>query len=123
MQDQENGTEYLREKIKPGDEVIVHWRHSVEKTIWEEKLRVEKDKTFTLTETRFQSFGAGVPNEKEGKVSIKDGFVVMEDLNEKKPAYYWFHSQLAELTVYKNEKEILLPDGIPHHHKVEMTID
>ncbi|VEF49252.1 putative transport protein [Bacillus freudenreichii] len=123
LRDQEDGTEYIREKVDPGDEIIVHWRHSVERTIWEEKLKVEKDQTFTLTETRFQSFGAGVPNEKEGNVSIKDGYVVMDDLNETKPAYYWFHSQLAELTVYKNGKELLLPDDIPHHHKVEMIIE
>lgn len=75
-----------------------------------------------LTETRFQSFGAGVPNNK-GKVSFKDGFVVMEDLNEKKDAYYWIHSQLAELTVYKNGKKLLLPGDVPHHHKVEMFIE
>ncbi|GIN22399.1 MAG TPA: DUF1850 domain-containing protein [Bacillus bacterium] len=121
--DQEDGTEYIREEVNPDDEIIVHWRHSVERTIWEEKLKIEKDGTFTLTETRFQSFGAGVPNEKGGKVSIKDGYVVMEDLNETKPAYYWIHSQLAELTVYKNGKELLLPDDIPHHHKVEMIIE
>lgn len=123
LKDQEDGTEYIRKEVNPGDEIVIHWRHSVERTIWEEKLKIEKDRTFSLTETRFQSFGAGVPNDKGGKVSIKDGFVVMEDLNEKKSAYYWIHSQLAELTVYRNGTKLLLPDDIPHHHKVEMIIE
>lgn len=123
IRDDETGVEYINDDVKPGDEIVIHWRHSVEKTIWEEKLEIGNDRSFTLTETRFQSFGAGVPNDKGGNISIKDGYVVMDDLHEKKTAYHWIHSQLAELTVLKNGKELLLTDGIPHHHKVEMTIE
>ena len=121
--DKDTAAECVRETVYPGDEIVIHWRHSVEKTIWEEKLLIEKNKTFTLIETKFQSFGAGVPNEKEGSVKVEDGFVIMGDLHETKPAYYWIHSQIAELTVLLNGKKLLLPEAIPHHHKVEMTIE
>lgn len=121
--DQETGEEYKRERVDPGDELVIEWEHSVEKTTWQEKLLIESNATFMLTETRFRSFGAGVPNGKNGSVTFEDGYVVMSELEERKQRYLWIHSQKAKFTIIKNEKNFLLPDEIPHHHKVEMIIE
>ncbi len=123
IRDQETGVDYVRERVDPGDELVVQWEHSVEKTIWKEKLRIESNQSLILVETRFRSFGAGVPNAKDGNITFEDGYVVMKDLEEVKESYLWIHSQKAKFTILKNEKNFLLPGDIPHHHKVEMMIE
>ena len=46
--------------IVPAQEFTVAWTHSVQKTRWEERYRVDGD-ALRLTEARIQSSGAGAP--------------------------------------------------------------
>lgn len=52
------------------------WIHSVEKEEWSERYRVDKS-GFSLIESRFKTFGAGVPNSAKSTIT-KDGFVAFE---------------------------------------------
>ena len=122
ISDQETGEEYKRTTIHAEDEFTVQWVHSVEKTLWQETLTVNKEGEIVLTETRFRSFGAGVPNEKNGSVYFDDGFLVMTDLEEVKDDYQWIHSHHTEFTILKNDEPFLRTNDIPHHHKAEIIV-
>lgn len=120
--DQETGKEYVHQSIDVNDELIIEWVHSVEKTLWQEKIKITEDGEIMLIETSFESYGSGVPYEKDGTVKIKDGYVILSDLNEVKDNYRWIHSQHANVTIYKNKEILLSPNDIPHHHKVELIV-
>ncbi|MCA0971385.1 DUF1850 domain-containing protein [Halobacillus litoralis] len=66
---------------KEDERFSVRWRHSVEKQEWEEMFRL-KDETIQLTGTRFQTFGAGVPNDTGDRTFIKDGWVYMTGIDQ-----------------------------------------
>lgn len=121
--DQETGEEYKKTSVKLDDEFTVQWEHSVEKEMWQEKLKINKNGEIVLIETRFRSFGSGVPNAKEeGNVYFEDGFLVMTNLQEVKDYYQWIHSQRANFSILKNDEQFLLTSDIPHHHKAEIVI-
>lgn len=122
ISDQETGEEYKRTTIHAEDAFTVQWVHSVEKTLWQETLTVNKEGEIVLTETRFRSFGAGVPNEKNGSVYFEGGFLVMMDLAEVKDDYQWIHSHHAAFTILKNGEPFLRTNDIPHHHKAEIIV-
>ncbi|MFD0954539.1 DUF1850 domain-containing protein [Virgibacillus natechei] len=114
---------YFQEHVEAGDEVEITWTHSVEHTPWMERLRVDEDGHLIMIETRFQSYGAGTPENTNGTLTVENGFIVITDLNEKHEAYNWFHSHDADFTVtIDNDKEIettALPDQTPIEMKVE----
>lgn len=58
------------------DHFELSWIHSVEKEEWTETYK-QQDDQILLTETKFKTFGAGVPSE-SNKVSLDNGFVKME---------------------------------------------
>src|SRR5690625_1592825 len=122
ISDQETGKEYKRTAIHADDKFTVQWVHSIEKTHWQETLTVNEDGEIVLTETRFRSFGAGVPNEKNGSVYFEGGFLVMTDLKEVKDDYQWIHSHDAAFTILKNGEPFLRTNDIPHHHKEEIIV-
>ncbi len=59
----------------------IRWQHSVEKEDWEE-IFVVKDDQIVLKDTRFKTFGAGVPNDAGKDTFIKDGWVYMTDIDQ-----------------------------------------
>jgi hypothetical protein len=56
------------------------WKHSVEKEEWEEFF-VLQDTGILLTDTRFKTFGAGVPSDAGSDNFIKDGWVYMTGIH------------------------------------------
>lgn len=58
------------------DQFELSWIHSVEKEEWIETYK-QQDDQLLLTETKFKTFGAGVPSESRN-VSFENGFVEME---------------------------------------------
>ena len=63
-------------KVSPGDEFIMKWIHSVELTPWEEIFRIDENNEMILDRTRFQQFGAGVPDYAGTKTEIIDGYII-----------------------------------------------
>jgi hypothetical protein len=70
-------------QIKPKDEFIVKWIHSVELTPWEEIFRIDDNFDIILDRTRFKQFGAGVPDQAGTKTEIKDGYIIFSGINQK----------------------------------------
>lgn len=122
--DQETGKKYVSTLIESADELVVQWEHSVERETWQEKLQINEAGDIVLVETRFRSFGAGVPNMKEeGNVYFADGYLVMSDLYEVKEYYQWIHSHNAKFMIFINNEQLVDTTDIPHHHKAEIIIE
>ena len=113
---------YLIQEVRPGDQIQISWTHSIEKSTWMDTLIVSEDAQLYLEETRFQSFGAGMPFTTEGQVMLKDGYVIMSQLHRPMPSYRWVHSPLVGHTVRLNGQVILHPEAIPHNRLAELSI-
>jgi hypothetical protein len=101
--------------VEEGDEFIVKWIHSVELTPWEEIFRIDSNNNIILDRTRFQQFGAGVPDFAGKTVEIKDGYITYGEINQKIPLLPYGISNFAKHTLVFNDVEYplyeLVPDG------------
>ena len=122
IRDQETKQIYVSKSVEIEGVIETSWIHSVEKTPWHEKWRITESGEFSLIETRFQSFGAGVPHQTEGNVRIVDGYTVMTGDSQILPVYRWIHSQNAQFKLMYNDSTILATEAVPHHSKLEMFI-
>ncbi len=61
--------------------ISIEWTHSVELTRWRETYKVNKKGKFELIESRFKSFGAGVPANEGKEFFSENGWNVMRDFN------------------------------------------
>lgn len=109
------------EYVHPGDYIQISWTHSIEKSTWMDTLTVAEDGRLYLSETRFRSFGAGMPYNTEGTVTLQDGFIIMSGLKQLIPAYQWMHSHRVEHTVRLNGDVVVEPHDIPHHRPAELV--
>ncbi|MBG0763286.1 MAG: DUF1850 domain-containing protein [Tissierellales bacterium] len=102
-------------KVEEGYEFIVKWIHSVELTPWEEIFRIDSNNNIILDRTRFQQFGAGVPDFAGKTVEIKDGYITYGEINQKIPLLPYGISNFAKHTLVFNDVEYplyeLVPDG------------
>jgi hypothetical protein len=102
-------------RVEEGDEFIVKWIHSVELTPWEEIFRIDSNNNIILDRTRFQQFGAGVPDFAGKTVEIKDGYITYGEINQKIPLLPYGISNFAKHTLVFNDVEYplyeLVPDG------------
>jgi hypothetical protein len=70
------------EPVDNKDSFSIQWRHSVEKELWEEFFTIKVDQIY-IEETRFKTFGAGVPSHAGSDSYIKDGWVYMVGIDRK----------------------------------------
>ncbi|MBB6450740.1 hypothetical protein HNR44_002730 [Geomicrobium halophilum] len=117
-----DGTVFAEYDITPGDELELSWIHSVEHTPWTEKLIVTTDEQFKLTETKFQSYGAGVPSHDEGVTTIENDHIIISDIDQLHDTYNWIHSHEAKFSLTINGEMKMKPEDLPHHTHVEMII-
>ncbi len=122
IKEQRNTVEYTNAKVVPGDKIEVNWIHSVELTPWSELYEVSDQKQLTLIETRFQSFGAGVPYEHQGTVTMEDGYIVIKNLNQSMDHFKWIHSHHVNFEITLNGEKIIDTEDLPHHIPMEFLI-
>jgi len=88
-------------KVEEGDEFIVKW--------------IDSNNNIILDRTRFQQFGAGVPDFAGKTVEIKDGYITYGEINQKIPLLPYGISNFAKHTLVFNDVEYplyeLVPDG------------
>lgn len=90
-------------KVNPGDEFIMKWIHSVELTPWEEIFRIDENNEMILDRTRFQQFGAGVPDYAGTKTEVKDGYIIFSGIDQKVDLLPYGISEFAQHTfIYKD---------------------
>ncbi len=91
--------------VKPDDEFTVKWIHSVELTPWEEIFRIDDNNEIILDRTRFQQFGAGVPDSAGTKTEYKDGYIIFSGINQKIDLLPYGISSYAKHTfIYKDQE-------------------
>ncbi|HHT51525.1 MAG TPA: DUF1850 domain-containing protein [Eubacteriaceae bacterium] len=67
--------------IKNGEEFTVYFIHSLEKTPWHEIYYVQNDDEIYLKETKFYSFGAGLPSNTNFDFSFDNGSMKIKNYN------------------------------------------
>lgn len=113
--DFENERYYLAET-----DFQLKWIHSVEKEEWMEFYERDRD-TLLLTETKFKTYGAGVPSDGE-IIPSDDGFVHMK-INRPYKEMNLTVSQNAQTTITTANKEILLYEYTKDYGFVTITIE
>ncbi len=105
----------------------VRWIHSVELTPWEELFQVI-DGHIYLEETRFQSFGAGVPDAIGTQSETADGYVTYSGIHQEMPSLIYGVSPIAqhELLIGKAQPKTyvlyeLLPADTPVSFEAHTT--
>lgn len=122
LSSQEDGALITRQLTTPGDILVFNWIHSFEHIPWVEEYTVEEDNTFILHTLKVAGFGAGIP-ESKGKVSVVDGMVVMQDIEETFPYFVWINSQTALVSITIHGELFIQGSQLPHHQKLKLTIE
>lgn len=66
-------------KMRTGDEVLLSYRHSVEKTQVQGRFVVGREQSLRLQETRMASSGTGLPNTAADRTRREDGWIVVDE--------------------------------------------
>lgn len=103
-----------------GDFFELSWIHSVEKEEWIETYK-RKDNQLLLTETRFKTFGAGVPSQ-SNHVSIENGYVKMQ-INQPFKELYLTVSSNVKTTIIVEQEEIPLYQFTEDYSMVHIFIE
>ena len=80
VKNQNSGKAVYLSDIRYGESFAVEWMHSVELQPWQEVFQYTPQ-GIILRETRFKSFGAGVPAYGGKEYRLEDGFIVFKGLD------------------------------------------
>lgn len=108
-------------KVQSGDSLNYKWIHSFEHIPWIEEYKILDDNSLQLYEIKVAGFGAGIP-ENEGKVEIRDGMVVMSDLDQNFEEINWINSNTALSYISINDDEIIKGSELPHHERLKLVV-
>lgn len=110
-----DGSFYLTDKS-----FEIGWIHSVEKEPWYETYGIVNG-DLHLTETKFKTFGAGVPSDKE-VIRSEDGFIHMS-IHEKFEELRLTVSENTKTTLYTEKNTIPLYEFIDNHETVIFRVE
>ncbi|MFK3960136.1 DUF1850 domain-containing protein [Guptibacillus hwajinpoensis] len=100
-------------------EFSLKWKHSVEKEEWEEFF-VLKDTEIFLTDTRFKTFGAGVPSDVGTDTFIKDGWVYMTGIHRSIGRSFYFRTgKTTEHRITVDGQSVKLKANSSYHITVD----
>ncbi|GAB3053686.1 DUF1850 domain-containing protein [Sediminivirga luteola] len=94
---QRTGEVYAELPITAESEITHSWIHSIELSRWTDVYRVHGE-GLLLVATSFQEYGAGMPLD-EGDVSLRDGRVVIENIDRPFEAIRWMHSHRVDYRI------------------------
>lgn len=105
-----------------GDELVIRFIHSVQKTPVEEYLAVE-DGGLVLKKTRYRSLGVGLPFlATEGSFKGEDGWFVFDNMNRKFPSLSLRPGVGTRLTAEFSGREYRLYELLPLGARVDISI-
>ncbi len=118
---QETGEIYL--KIRVESEVVLKykWIHSFEHIPWIEEYKILDNNSLQLYEIKVAGFGAGIP-ENKGVVEVRDGMVVMSNLDQNFKEINWINSNTALEYIGLNDEEIIKGSDLPHHEPLKLVV-
>ncbi len=115
------GEVLFTQPVHATDVIRLSWIHSVELTPWEEYYQILSTGELLLVKTRFQSYGAGVP-EYGGTFRKEKEWMIRENINKVLPALQWIHSRTAKFQVDLNDTVLLKTEDMPHHEPLKLSI-
>ncbi|MGE4453648.1 MAG: DUF1850 domain-containing protein [Sphaerochaeta sp.] len=121
LRDQQTGKVLASAAVEEGMQVTFSWIHSAEFIPWIEEYTI-LDGSFHLKTIQVAGFGAGIP-ENKGTTSLRDGMVVMEELDQVFPEIRWIHSQTALTKITLENRIFITGENVPHHIPVELHIE
>lgn len=122
LRDQQTGKVLASIPVEEREQLTYRWIHSAEFIPWIEEFTIQKDGSFHLDTIKVAGFGAGIP-ENKGVTSVKDGMVVMEQLDQVFGEIRWIHSQTALTSITVGDTIFITGEDVPHHIPVELTIE
>lgn len=118
---QETEEVYIKTMVKTGDPLVYKWIHSFENIPWFEEYTILDNNSLQLKEIKVAGFGAGIP-ENKGRVEIKDGMIIMSDLDQEFKEINWINSKTALEYISLNGKEIIKGGELPHHEPINLVV-
>jgi hypothetical protein len=96
-------------RVRPGEEVVLSFTHSVNRRPVYDTLRVEADH-LVIVKSRFDAFGAGMPeaSTEEGTLSVTDESWLEWTVNRPVPEVTVRVGRVADHTLHLNDREIHL---------------
>lgn len=112
------------DKIENMGEFAVSFKHSVNRTLVNEFIRIQRDR-FVVYKTTFYSYGAGMPeydiNSKQ-TTTISDGIVHIENIDRKLDSFTYMVGTYADHTLSFKDKTIKLSDIVEPQKPVNFRI-
>lgn len=116
------GHVFIRFAVNPSERFFVQWTHSVEQTPWREVYEIAPwgHSGMRLVETRFKSYGAGVPADTGRAGRIIDGWIV-SDLDEKRGEVIYILSR-KDYLLGLDSRTITLANIVPQYTSLRFSV-
>lgn len=98
---------FFLERVSPGDEIVLTYRHSVEKTLVKGIFRVSNTPSLQAKETWMTSVGTGLPNTFSERTQIRGEWLVVDEGLKEIENFRFFVSSV-------NETRMDTPSGGPN---------
>lgn len=121
ISNQETEEVYIKTRVETGDLLEYKWIHSFENIPWFEEYKILDNNSLQLIEIKVAGFGAGIP-ENKGTVKIKDGIIIMTDLDQEFKEINWINSETALEYISLNNNEIIKGGDLPHHEPIKLAV-
>lgn len=103
-----------------GRTLTIGWRHSVELTPWQETYTINDDHSLSLSETIYQSYGAGTPDT-DGKVEfLADGYVRVTGIKREIPFYSLYYVPISYYSIADGTTSYPLKNFVPDYHHIQI---
>jgi hypothetical protein len=120
IRNRESGEILFNERVDPGDRVTFGYIHSVEKIPVEGIFVIEEDGFLKLMETRFSSYGAGLPSG-QGEEIRKDGWIVVKG-GERRASLTFLFSPINQPYIILKEKRLGLGSKLREGALLEIMV-
>ncbi|WGH90514.1 DUF1850 domain-containing protein [Auritidibacter ignavus] len=113
---------YATLPAKDGTTISLSWVHSIELTPWTDIFTVTPT-GLVLTQTRFSSYGAGMPAGEQGDLRYEGNQVVIDNIDRPFDAIRWIHSHRAQYQVLiDHDPQCIDATQLPDHQRLEIVL-
>lgn len=101
--------------------LTVGWRHSVERTPWEETYQITKEGQLSFLSTLYQSYGAGTPDTEGDVEFLSDGYIRVTGIHRVIPSFSLYYVPVSEYYLRHNSYQYDLHDYVQPDTEVHIS--